>query len=234
MRWNRDDRSLSIAIFVLACVPFFVSQFTFGLFLEADPDEAESLLKDIFLDFKGHLVAAGILNHHLSFRLTYLAFKWWGIGDWRDAMVHLEVARLVPISLFFITFALLYRLAVRYFTWEAGVVAAVILASTPLIMNQAPQIRSYSGSLMLMTLLIHTFLSHCEQPRLLKAVLIALWSGLSIYSLIFNAYFILSLGLLTLVLHGLRDRSTGGVMSWIDHFFQAWKPWRWDDTWLAG
>ncbi|MBF0126849.1 MAG: glycosyltransferase family 39 protein [Magnetococcales bacterium] len=225
--------SMALAL-LIGVLPFFVAEFGVGLFMETTWEEAWSLWHNTFLDFKGHLVDPGLLGHNLQYRVNFLAFKLWGVERWQEALIHLEVARFFPIVFFFVTFWTVCRTASRFFSWQAGVVAVVILASTPVVMDQAYVLRSYSVSLMLTALLVHAFLACLDRPGAVAAMAVGLLSGLLMYSVISNVYIILSLGMLVLVLHGLEDRKAGGWRNWLSNFLLACTPWRWNASWLSG
>jgi hypothetical protein len=130
-------------------------------------------------------------NNHIFFNLVNNIFlKGIGIDSLYDLMDHPWIIRLIPLTYSIITIIVTYFIGRKFFNRSTAYISIIILLTTIPFLNYAVQVRGYSLSMMLFTILLFYVMSFKTSVKTQKLFIISVLTALLAYTIPSNIYFI--------------------------------------------
>ncbi|MEI6821969.1 MAG: glycosyltransferase family 39 protein [Bacteroidota bacterium] len=133
-------------------------------------------------------------NNHLFFNLiNNLYLNIIGLKHLSSLMNHVWIIRIIPLLYTIITVFIMYLIGGKFFNKTTAFLSVIILLTTIPFLNYAAQVRGYSLSMLLFTLILYYILSSIVTSKTYKYIIIAIFTALLIYTIPSNIYFVGSL-----------------------------------------
>ena len=133
-------------------------------------------------------------NNHVFFNLInniYLNII--GVKHLGSLMDHVWIIRIIPLIYTLLTIFVMYLISRKFFNKTTAFLSVIILLTTIPFLNYAAQVRGYSLSMLLFTLILYYIMSGIVSSKTYKYILIAIFTALLIYTIPSNIYFVGSL-----------------------------------------
>lgn len=181
------------AYFFLITLP--LNYFLFSEYINLDfwYDELYTLANFVFVDLMVIVQDYHVPNNHIFFNLLNHIY----LSSINNSHIHVlmdrpYLIRLLMLSYTVFTLVYLYRIGRRFFNDLVAIIALAVLATTIPYYNFAVQVRGYSMSTMLLTMMIYYLLRYEKDGRKGDAIITMLLGALSIYTIPSNIYYLMS------------------------------------------
>lgn len=155
-------------------------------------DEIYTLKHFVFAPLTTTLSDYHVPNNHIFFNLiNNIYLKIIGVDNLFDLMDKPYLIRLLPFIYSIITILYVYFLGEKFFNSAIGILSVIILLSSISFFNFGLQLRGYSLSMMLLTMIIFYSLKYLETKEKRDSIFIIILSFLAFYTVPVNIYPIL-------------------------------------------
>ncbi len=190
----RRPLELREGLFLAAVGVAFIAWLWQYLRLDFWYDEAFTLTNYVFVPLGTTLTDYSFPNNHvLANLLSNLFLGALGIDTIHRLADSTWLIRLLPLACSLVTLGYVYAVGRRWFDRFTGLAAVTVLATTVPFLNFAVQVRGFSLSMMLLTMLLYHSSAFARRPAWRHAVAVTALAALALYAIPLNLYFILSL-----------------------------------------
>ncbi len=157
-------------------------------------DEVFTLTNYVFCPIKKTITDYSFPNNHILANLiNNLYLKIFGIKDIYQLLEAPYKIRLLELLYTLITLFYLYRLGKRFFNQTIALLALATFVTTVTYYNFALQVRGFSLSIMLSTILFYYLLSFLQKPNFPSGLIITFTTAFNLYAIPSNLYLILAI-----------------------------------------
>ena len=205
-KFSRNNIAKFLKIFtpeILVLIGFCIVQ---SILLNNDfwNDELYTLDKFTFVSITQTLSDYHVPNNHILFNfINNIYLKAIGVDSLNNLLETPWKLRIIPLLYSFITLVFTYKIGVKFFSKNVGIIAASVLVTTVPFFNYSLQIRGYGLSTLFLTIIIYLCLSEVKTKSIKKLGLIAICTSLLFYTIPSNIYYLVCLlfilGILALI-----------------------------------
>lgn len=195
----RKNSFMEGGITVVILIPFF---FWLCRYVSLDFwfDEVFTLKHFVFVPLTQTVTDYSYPNNHIFFNLiSNVYLRLIGVRDIYSLMECPGAIRLLPLLYTMVTSAYVYLIGRRFFNKSVANLFLLFLLTTVPYYNFALQVRGYSLSIMLLSMMVYHLWNFERKCDILDALLIVFFSGLALYTIPLNLYFILSVAIFYLL-----------------------------------
>ncbi|MEN8929223.1 MAG: glycosyltransferase family 39 protein [Flavobacteriales bacterium] len=157
-------------------------------------DELYTLDKFTFVPIFQTLSDYPVPNNHILFNfINNMYLKTIGIDSLNELIETPWKLRIIPLTYSFFTLVFTYKIGVKFFSKNVGIIAAALLVTTIPFFSYSLQIRGYGLSTLFLTALIYFIFNYIKENKSKYLLAIILCTSLLFYTIPSNVYYLVCL-----------------------------------------